>query len=516
MTAPADEPVQQIARDLDAEYVGVGRCGTLYRAPERQRCYRLIPRAELSADHRDELKRWQGLPRRPGLAPVVAAGADGDQQHLGGRWYQVVCYETRGRRSLADAFADPVPANRVDAVIVALRAVTRWWSSLGPGMMPMPADIVLTDSGTQLLPLPSWGVPSLTELMTGPERVLHLAPNLARGQAEVGRAEDLYTLAVAALRCFGTIPDAGPERLLHRAACAVAPSGERLDGRLPGWMRRVGPIRSVLDELCELTSPAAMAERRGDDDVAWLVGRLERARDAMDPVTAVRSLRDADEPQEALSLARTILVDDPHYDVLVLAAAIAYQDAGSPLEALTLLDRAVQTDPERLEAYAEQMSIIGDLWTTVLTLLSEAIDDSFARRLDTTLQTAFHHLPQAERRAHAATMAGHLIRQGKLREANSFAHQWLHGEDGLMWWRIDLMIVYGTTFLLLDRVNEAAQIAEVIRKGLRRVTVNKSMDAATIGLYGRLLAQFEEEIRRARGSGRDEHEEGENGPEGES
>lgn len=503
MTAPASEPVQQIALELDAEYVGVGRRGTLYRAPTRQRCYRLIPGAELSADHRDELKRWQGQPRRSGLAPVVANDAGDDQQHLGGRWYQVVCYETGARHSLADALADPEPANRVDAVIAALRVVPRWWESLGPGMLPMPADIVLTDTGPQLLPLPCWGAPSFTELMAGPERVLHLAPNVARGQVEVGRSEDLFALVVAALRCFGTSPDVDPERLLHRAACAVAPSGERLEGRLPAWMRRVGPIRAVLDELRELTGLAATG------DVARLVDRLQRAREAMDPVSAVRSLRDANEPHQALSLARTILVDDPHYDVLVLAATIAYKDAGLPLEALTLLDRAVRIDPERVEAYAEQMSVIGDLWTTVLALLADAIDDSFTRRLDTTIQTAFGHLTEAMRREHAPAMASHLIRQGKLREANVFAYRWLHGDNGLMWWRFDLILAYATTFLLLNRRDEARQIAGVIRQGLRRVRDNRSMDASVIDFYRLLLAQLEEELR-------DEDEDDTDGSEGES
>jgi tetratricopeptide (TPR) repeat protein len=491
-TVPGGEPVRVIAHELDAEYVGVGRWGTLYRAPARKRCYRLIPRAELGADHRAELKRWQHKGSRAGLAAVVPADPAGDQQHLGGRWYQVVCYETSGRRSLADAIVDPDPARRVDAVITALRALPGWWESLGPGMMPMPADIMLTDTGPQLLPLPCWGAPSFTELLSAPERVLHLAPDLARGQTAVGREEDLHALAVAALRCFGTSPDTDAERLLHRAACAVAPSGERLDGRLPAWMRRVGPIRAVLEDLCELTT----APRRGDVDVTWLADRLQRARNAMDPVAAVKALRAADEPDQALSLAHAVLIDDPDYDVLVLAATIAYQDMSAPLEALTLLDRAVETDPERVEAYEEQMSVvaIGEVWAVVQTLLSEAIDDSFARRLDDTVQAAFHRLPHALRGKHAPAMASHLIRQGRVREANAFAHKWLHDGKTLMWWRFDLMIAYATTFWLLGRHAEAVQVGGVIRQGFRRVRENGSMELAAIELYELLLGQLEDEM----------------------
>lgn len=499
MTVPGDEPVQLIAQELDAEYIGVGRRGTLYRAPARQRCYRLVPRAELSADHRDELTRWQHRQAGAGLAPVVPTDTAGDQQRLGGRWYQVVCYETRASRSLADAIADPDPARRVDAVITALRALPGWWESLGPGMVPMPADIMFTDSGPELLPLPCWGAPSFTELLSGPERVLHLAPDVARGQTAVGREEDLFALAVAALRSFGTSPDADAERLLHRAACAVAPSGERLDGRLPVWMRRVGPIRAVLDDLCELTT----APRRGDVDVTWLADRLQHARDAMDPVAAVQALRNAGEPDQALLLARAVLVDDPHYDVLVLAATIAYQDTAAPLEALTLLDRAVEADPERVEAYAEQMSVIavGELWAIVQSLLSDAIDDSFTRRLDATVHTAFHRLPHALRSKHSPAMASHLIRQGKFSEANAFVHKWLHDGTTLTWWRFDLVLAYASTFWMLDRRDDALEVGKVMRQGLNRVRDNGSMETAVIDLYELLLTQLEEEMRHADGLG---------------
>jgi tetratricopeptide (TPR) repeat protein len=262
-------------------------------------------------------------------------------------------------------------------------------------------------------------------------------------------------------------------------------------------MRRVGPIRAVLDDLCELTT----VPRRGDIDVIWLADRMQRARDAMDPVAAVQALRDAGEPDQALSLARAVLVDAPHYDVLVLAATIAYQDTAAPLEALTLLDRAVEADPERVDAYAEQMSVIaiGDLWKMVLSLLSDAIDDSFTRRLDTIVQTAFHRLPHALRGKHAPAMASHLILQGRAREANTFVHKWLYDGKTLTWWRFDLVLAYATTFWMLGRRTEAVQVGEVMRQGLKRVRENGSMETAMIDLYELLLMQLEDEMRRTDG-----------------
>ncbi|MFE0099025.1 hypothetical protein [Streptomyces sp. NPDC059009] len=500
MTAPAGEPVGLIARELGAEYAGVGLWGTLYRAPGRQRYYRLIPRAELGADQRAQLRQLQDRPRRAAVAPVVPGGRDGDQRAFNGSWYQVVCYESAAQRSLTDALTDPDPARRVAAVVAALRTAPRWWEALGFGLLPMPADIVLTEAGPVLLPLPSWGVPSLTELFDRPERATYLAPALVCGRTEAGRAEDVFALAVTALRCFDAFPEDTSERMLHRAACSAAAAGERSAGRLPAWMQSMEPIREVLDDLRELVGQGA-ARRASDTAASELADRLSRARDAMDPLAAMRALRSSGEFGQALDLARAVLVDEPGYDVLMLAANIAHKDLLNPLEALSLLDRAVQIDSARAEAYAEQISVIGDFWTAVLGLLTDAIDGSFTRRLDTTVRTAFHRLPPSRRRDHAHAMAGHLIRQGRIEEANAFAHQWLHDGSTLMWWQFDLMLDYALTFLLLGRIKQAEIVAAETKKGLRHVRENRSMDPAKVHEAGLGLAQLEIQLHALRREG---------------
>jgi hypothetical protein len=183
--------------------------------------------------------------------------------------------------------------------------------------------------------------------------------------------------------------------------------------------------------------------------------------------------------------------------VLVLAAEIA-KDMNMPLDALTVLERAVQVDPGRSEAYAEQLSVISDLWTAVLGLLNDAIDDSFTRRLDTTLETAFDRLPESMRGDHAHAMADHLIRRGRVGQANEFAYRWLYEGGTLKWWRFDLMLAYAMSFLLLDRVDQAERLVDVIKKGLAQVRANRSMDPPLVHEYGLRLARFEVRVRNAR------------------
>lgn len=175
MTTAVGDRTEVVEEELDAEYAGVGWWGSLYRAPRRRRWYRLIPVEEISGEQRSELLAWQTRPRRQDLVPVVP-GERGDQRQFAGRWFQVVCYETDAGRSLADAVADREPAHRLASVAAALHALPGWRESIGPGLVPLPADIVLVGDRPLLLPLPAWGPPSLGEVFDEPERIAHLTP----------------------------------------------------------------------------------------------------------------------------------------------------------------------------------------------------------------------------------------------------------------------------------------------------------------------------------------------------
>ncbi|MEV1077563.1 hypothetical protein AB0I98_04810 [Streptomyces sp. NPDC050211] len=490
MTTSVDERTKAVEEELDAEYAGVGWWGSVYRAPRRRRWYRLIPAEEISGEQRADLVAWQTRPRRRELVPVVS-GERGEQRQVGGHWFQVVSYETDARRSLADALGDPEPADRVAAVAAVLRVYPDWRRAIGTGLVPLPADIVLTeDRGPLLLPLPPWGAPPLGLLFGEPARIAHLAPEAARGRLPLDRDPGLYALVVAARRCFENLPEDEPGRLLQRAACAAVFTDEE---RLPSWMRRVEPVRAVRDRLRELTGPGAA--NPGSEEAGRLADALDAARRAMDPVTAVRTLRTTANPRMAVGLAHAALVDRADYGLLLLAAEIAREDLREPLEALSLLERAVQADPRRPEAYAAQLSIIGGLWSVLQGRLAQAAAGSFMERLNATARTAFQRLPEDQQREYAHEMARCLIGQGAYAEANAHVHTWLHDSGKtLMWWRFDLMLDYAETFLLLGRRADAAKVAEQVRAGLRRMRDNREMSADEIHEHGMRLAELDRRL----------------------
>lgn len=511
MTPVLDERKQRIADQLDAEYAGVGWWGLLYRAPARRRWYRLIPAAELNAVQREDLSNWPKRPRRADLVPVVSE----DQTELAGQWFQVVAYESAAERSLAHVLAEDRAADRVACVAGALRALPGWSKTIGPGLTALPGEVVLADGRTLLLPLPAWGPPSLAEVFAEPERLAYLTPEAARGVAGA-RPPGLHALAVAARSCFETLPAGAAGSLMQRAACAAAFADtldQRRDGRLPSWLRRVENVEAVRARLRVLTGPAPDAA--SSTDAVELAGELDAARQAMDPVAAVRALRDAGDPRRAVGLALAALVDRPSYQLLLLAAEIARRDLREPFEALSLLERAVQTVPVRTEAPAEQLSILSALWSSSAERRAGAeLEPSFAGRLAATARAAFEALPDSTRRDKAHEMAQCLIGQGSLEEANAFAHRWLYNGRTLMWWQFDLMIDYGETFLLLAQRKRAAappdaarwdsllttaeQMRDQVKAGLRRVRENQQMSASQIREHGRRLAEFEERLLAAR------------------
>ena len=304
----------------------------------------------------------------------------------------------------------------------------------------------------------------------------------------------MFTFASMALRCFTGPSDGNAGELLHRAACAELASPARGGTRLPFWMRRAEPVESAYARLLELTGPDPVSRDTADPlDVAAL---LDRARDAMNPLAAIRRLAETGQLGQAVDLAHVVLIDDPSYDVLVLAAEIAGHRLGDPLEALSLLERAVEVNPDRAEAYLEQISIIaggeGDLLG--------GLADTFTRRLDETVRRAFDRLPLEARREQAHRMAGYLLRQGDVTEANEFVHRWLYDGETLMWWRLDLMLDYTETFLLLGHLATAGQLAATVKKALARLVDNGQIPQPDRYAHEMRLARLKERIRET-GSG---------------
>jgi hypothetical protein len=483
---------------VEAEPVpaGGGIWGEIHSLPDRRRCYRLVPTDELIAKQRVQLDRLRERARWPGVAPLLE-NEEGDVAEREGHFYDVITYELEMDATLGQVVAGPRPEQRLAAVATVLRALPGWWGRV-EGMIPVGADIVFSRGRPYLLELPAWGVPAVGTLLRSPERIPYLASEIVRGVAGPDKAADVYALTVTALRCFLEPPAAEPERLLHWAAAGRPEDGP---SRLPHWMRQVGVVTDTLTYLRGVL--AAGQDERLAIEPAEIADRLDRCRESMDPLVAVRRLREDGNPERALHLAHTILLTDPSYELLVLAAELSYKDLHSPqpLEAWDLLERAVRMQQGRREAYMTQFALVSRFRQDLARRLSDAVDPSFAERMDATVRTAFNHLPPdgAEGKgAKAHDLAVYLLGRGKAADANEAAYAWLTRTGRLEWWRFDLMIDYARSFMLLDELDKADAVAGQVRKGLQQVRANQSMSDTEISVHGRRLNNLQHDLRRLR------------------
>jgi tetratricopeptide (TPR) repeat protein len=491
LAADSSERLEVEAEDgsVQLDRVGPSLWGCVYRSVDGRRYYRIIPSADgITAEMRDEMRRWQDRPRQPGIAPVVEVG----QTSADGRSCLLVRYDIDAPDTLLEALAGDDPAARVRAVAAAARALPGWWGRVGVGLVPMPSDVLLREQVPYLLAMPRWGIPDVGAFFGEPGRVQQLPPEIVCGRAGEAwaNASDLYALGVTLLRCFTRLPDDDAEQTFAHIASGTAFTPERCESTLAFWLQRVEPVQAAVALARHLIDPSPKV--RSAVDPMALAEQLDACATAMNAVAAVTELWSGGEPREAMDLAQNILVDEPSYELYVLAGTVSWRGLRNSLEALSLFEKAIAIDPVRTEAYAEEVEMIGSLRDDIIAQLAAAVDPSFADRLDTTMWNAFNRLPPDRQQAAEPDLARYLLDRGQFARASQFAYGRLHDADGkLHWWNFDMMLAYAEAFLELDHLDDAEGVLARIKSGLAKVRANKTVRETRIQELGSRLAQLE-------------------------
>jgi hypothetical protein len=492
MTDPA--VVGEIERALGAERVGPAMWGEIYRSRRTGTYLRVIPNGTwgLTAERRHELDGWPRLERRPGLAPV--SGFD-QRGLLRDQWYHCVEYEIDGE-PLAGVLAGGRAEDRAAAAARVLRALPLWWRELDEGLLPMAGDVVLVDGEPWLLRMPRWGMPGPGALLDEPSRALHLAPELVRGRAAApDRATDLFAVG-SALLGLAFRPDARHgATVLQRMASGTALDAAHRVERLPSWTAQVPAVGRGVSGLSRLVA-LDPAERRATE-LDELADLLLGCAAALDPVTSVRTVREARGNAAALELAQEALRDERSYDLDLVAAALT----ANPLSALTFLEEAVRADPSRPEAYAAQFRLIARLRAELIVLLARN-DASYIERLDRIMSQAFEQFGPAEQDAQTPAMADYLIARGRPGAATRLLLPALVDGDGTKrWWKPRHKLAYGRAFLAAGRYPEARRIAAEVGADLDRARRAGGVATDIIARAGLELRDLEQAIELRRGDG---------------
>ncbi|WP_328473289.1 hypothetical protein OHA21_12110 [Actinoplanes sp. NBC_00393] len=299
--------------------------------------------------------------REPGQKRMLTVVGDGP----GHDGYRIEYAVPPGYRTLAAGLdaADRWP-DRLRLLVPVCESVDQWQTSQLPSLGLDPYGIVLLSDGgavtAWLAPCPPVRLASPADLFDVDELSLAiLAPEIVRGLAPAGSAEDMYALgsiAALALSC-AAFPCAGPaERVEAQARGALVGSdvaASAVDRGL-GSLKRVealfATMRRYRDNAADARPSTAAELRRVLIAAADLIALAQQLRQD-DPAAALAIL--------AWDIGRTRAEQLGRHQ---LAADICRQ-TGDLEAALAHLDRAVAVEPAHVDVRIRRCELLRRLWT---------------------------------------------------------------------------------------------------------------------------------------------------------
>lgn len=454
-------------RRIPLRLIGPSAQGWVCATTTKDACYRLIRigcgdgRArdceDAPVERRQRFREWRtdaasapAWTRHPAAAFLAPITDDGQAQIASDEqasWYYVR-YDVPYATTLVDILAGPDVWARLDAIILVLYRMYGWWRDLRPGLLPSAADIVFDAANRPLLlPTPAWRYPDFGALAAEPSRALSLAPEYLRGVRTDIRPEalDRFAVGALALQAFRGAP------VLHDIESdllRVATGGiwQELTSRIPFWLQRLPATVEAEGAVRQLLTPDVDA--RSSVDLLQVARTLENCRRRMEPVRAVRELLEGHRADDAYALLNDILLVDSSGEMLLAAAEVAVQ-CHRLLDAVDLLERALDRPPQPIEAYRLQFEILtsaegrADLDDALA--LEPSLGDYLDARLSRNLTVLDAAMPAFD---WEDGMIGHLAWRGKLVEAARFIYTRLFDEKQVfLWWKFPLRFKYVRTLV---------------------------------------------------------------------
>ena len=515
LTKPAVRPPTEIRLQADGQLdqlnlIGPSANGWVYRSLKGLFWYRLILLESAPVARRDHIRSWIGREMPTGVAAVNKAWQPEEMQNQ----FFCIRYLVNGMEgnradycSLVETLGYSDPCLRIDYAVSVLRALKGWWQwwgglnhSEGRGpLLVLPADIVFYRQKTPyLLPLPYWQLPEIGDVFSEPARGLYFAPELVRidSRRDLGNSVDMwenldrYAMGAILLQCFHIMPkNKDGSAMLELVANGSIFHKSRLQSSLPFWLERADATKQAKAAVYKLI--AVDAKQRRIINLQTLADELAAYRLRMDPYVAAVELRDNGRPFEAFSLIQDILLTEESDELLILAAEIAAQLLARPLEAVDLLERAINNNPQCTEAYSTQFKILSA--ADHLIPLSDLIkkQSNTGAQIDEKIYRDFQHMPVEEQQALETIMADYLLWRQKWDAAAKFIYPRLFDEGKPLWHKYELNLSYACALLGLKALNNAHSQLSNIRLKLEEALNRKSITGDEAQFYGYQLQSLE-------------------------
>ena len=440
----------------DLSLVGPSSWGNVFRSTSQPSLYRLVSLADAPLELRQRCRDLAHRPRQRSIAPVVEV----EQANIEGRHTFILRYELDPDCSLVDVLVHKDLEARLAYAERTFRSLPLWRDKLHLGLLPMPADIMFVGVTPYYLPIPEGAHPSMADLWEIPERCWYLAPQLVRGlDALSWKAHaDVYAFGAIVLQCFFELCaiESAPEALTLAATGALH-SPDRLSSRLPFWLDQLGACENALDVLRRAVHPSP--EVRSAVDPTALADELAKCRQGVDPGAAVAKLRLQDRPVEALAVLDDILLEQPGYELFILAGDVAFHDMREPLQAIDRYERAIKHSPGKSDAYERQFD-------AALIMIELGLEPP--AQLDKMMQRNYDGAPFDETRE--LNMARYFLWRNAYQQAEAFVYPRLFEGGQYAWWKFDLALSYAAAKLGSARLDEAEPLLADIKSRLLAAT----------------------------------------------
>ena len=263
-----------------------------------------------------------------------------------------------------------------------------------------------------------------------------------------------------ALQCFYTLPLADDsETALMLAAAGSVPELSSQPGTLPYWMYKAPGLQEALKLLSRTVSSARV---RSAVEPFSLARSLNQCRTRMLPERAAEELRQMGQSREAFNLLHDAMLVQTTHELALLAGEIALHDLNDPLEAIDILEKAIERDHHRVAAYVHQFEAISKL-TRLLNefrLLEQA--PSARERMDDLIWRDFNRMDADQQRDNEVAMSRYFLFRRQYEAAAHFIFPRLRMGATHMWWKFDLNLNYVRALAGQQRIAEASALLRYV------------------------------------------------------
>jgi len=466
--------------------VGPGLVGYIYRSESGPNWYRVLSRNEAPIQVRHFFASLRGRAAAPGFAAVSAA----EQAYDGGFFY--VAYPVAQGVPLCG----PPLRNAADHVRIAARLCSMpeiWRRGEASGQVFTTAEIVLANGENPVL-LPSVSFQpaiNIGALLSCPERALAIPPELLRGSASTSESRENYAVGSALMSMLFKQTNTEPSDLLLRVANGTLFDAARRTTRLERWVDRLDGCRDLYLTIESLVLPDAGL--RSAVQLSHCAAKFETIGGGLVPLQAVRMLRDAKRPTDALALAQDILLEQENPDVMCEAGCIVGDDLNRPLEAVDYFERAILACPHKAEYYMLQLKAIEKLMTGRMALIVRLLRtmDIGTARLEGRAVRDFHAMPKNLQGEHVEGVAGILLGLERFEAAEHFV--WPHLMEGTQyqWWKLPLVLRYIEAKVGRELDDEAEALIAHLKSRLALARQNGTIDRLELDRAGQRLLSLE-------------------------